>query len=622
LLVSAAEAPGLTQESPTPEALRERTGPNAAPPPAPSYPAATELQEAPASPPPAPAPAVPAGAAMTFTDINVVDDLAVPARPRPDWVPSADPVTGLTLDLRPGEWLDGAWVRRQFVDNGLIGAPVPLDRIVAFVQQINLAFVVNGYINSGILISGAPPSDGGVLELTLVSGRVVPGAPGAPPVAVSWSEGGPRGLTEAFILDRMPAATRVPFDSIELEREFRLLTGHPAIRTVNVDLQPGLRPGEATLNILVDPQPRTDLYLTAANNRAPSIGGERFAAGGSIRSLVAAGDMLSGEAGITGGRGDVGFAYEAPFLDPLTLFSIRGAYNEAAVIDPELRPLDIEATELAVEGGVERSIFRRPLTPGERAGEWRAARTVSLGLRLAHRRSISYLLGRRFSFSPGSVDGRTEYSALRFTADWVERGIDEVAALSITATQGFGHTESDIPGLLTPETDFRALLVQFSYARRLNEAGLELRARINSQLSDGLLYSGERFAVGGEYTVRGYRETLVLADRGANASVELAHPLSLTGGRRDESGVDWGAFSVFGFADGAVVSNAAGPQPFPDELASVGLGLAWIPSDAIFAQLTVAEALIDAPVLGSSDIQDRGVQFRITVRPLAFFANR
>jgi hemolysin activation/secretion protein len=229
------------------------------------------------------------------------------------------------------------------------------------------------------------------------------------------------------------------------------------------------------------------------------------------------------------------------------------------------------------------------------------------------------LLGRRFSFSPGSVNGRAEYSALRFTADWVQRGISQVAAVSLTATQGFGDTRSDIPGLLSPEDDFRVLLAQFSYARRLDRNGLELRARVAGQVADSLLYSGERFAAGGEYTVRGYRETLVLADQGANASVELARPFSLTGGRRDASGVDWGAFLVTAFVDGAVLRNVDGPRPAPDELASAGVSLAWVPSEAIFARITFAESLIDAPIVGSRDLQDRGIQFRVTIRPFALF---
>ena len=54
----------------------------------------------------------------------------------------------------------------------------------------------------------------------------------------------------------------------------------------------------------------------------------------------------------------------------------------------------------------------------------------------------------------------------------------------------------------------------------------ELRARLSGQWADGVLYSGERFSAGGETTVRGYRETLLLTDEGVIGSIEIARPIS------------------------------------------------------------------------------------------------
>ncbi|WP_196490529.1 POTRA domain-containing protein, partial [Erythrobacter donghaensis] len=74
---------------------------------------------------------------------------------------------------RKDEPLDGEWVRQQAIANGLVGAPVPLDRIAAAVQQISLAYVRNGYVNSGVLIDPASdPAGGSPLVLRLVAGRL------------------------------------------------------------------------------------------------------------------------------------------------------------------------------------------------------------------------------------------------------------------------------------------------------------------------------------------------------------------------------------------------------------------------------------------------------------------
>jgi hemolysin activation/secretion protein len=604
-------AEGHAQEG-RPEVLRDRTGPNAAPAPVPDF--ATPPPAAPARAP-VPAQAVASGT-VNLADVSVDSTYAAPARPLPGWQSEADPALGLTLLHRPGELFDGAWVRRQFEGNGMIGAPVPLDRVVALVEAINRAFVANGYINSGVLVTGSPPADGGTLQLQLVSGRL------ADAVTVSWGPHGRNGLSDAWVRRRLGAAGAVPLNAAVVERQFRLLAEHPAVRSIDADLQPGARPGEARLAVTVDPQPRFDLYSTFANSRSPSIGGERFAVGIAMRNLFAGGDLISAEGGWTGGHGDVAVGYEAPVFDTRTTFILRGFYNEAAVVDAQLRPLDIESTDRAFEAGIAHRIVERPLLPTAEPGRWRAARVVSLGFRLLNRRTESFLLGEPFSFSPGSADGVASYNALRLTADWVERNVSQVAALSLTLTQGLGGTSSDIPGLPSPEGDFRAALVQASFARRIDASGLELRFRLTGQWADGLLYSGERLAAGGEFSVRGYRETLLLTDVGLIGSAELARPFSLTGGRRDGRGNDWGAFSASIFADGAIVGNRGVVDPVPDQLASVGVSLAWVPSDAIFARITYAEALEDPLLVGSRDLQDRGIQFRITVRPLALLRRR
>lgn len=603
------------QEASVPEPLRDRTGPNAVPQALPGY---VQPQALPLPAEPLTAPPNPQGS-VTFSDIRVSGDPALSAPPQPGWQPSTDPASGLALSLQPGETFRVDWVRRQFLASGLVGRPVPLDRVVALVQLVNLAFVRNGYINSGILLSGPAPIDGAVLEVAVVLGRLVPAQPGGSPVTVAWPGGNRDGLSTDYIRTRMPSAERVPLNAIALERDFRLLAENPAIATINADLRPGARPGEATLALTVDPQRRLDFYLIAANSRSPSIGGERYSAGGSVRSLATAGDIFSGEYGETSGRGDFLIGYEAPLFGRSTTLSLRGGRNEAAVIDRPLRPLDIEARDWNLEGGLTRRLLERPLTPGAEPGTWISARTVSVGIRVAHRNSLTTLLGRPFSFSPGAVNGRTEYTALRLTGDWVQRGIAEVAALSLTLTQGLGGTKSDLPGLPTPDQQFRALLAQLSYARRLDHTGLELRLRLGGQYADGLLYSGERFSAGGEYTVRGYRETLLLADAGANASIEVARPFSISGGRRNAAGVDWGAFSFSAFVDGAWLHNRIDPQPQPDWIAGAGASLTWVPSEAIFARITFAEDLKEAPLVGSKDLQDRGIQFRLTIRPLAFF---
>ena len=84
--------------------------------------------------------------------------------------------------------------------------------------------------------------------------------------------------------------------------------------------------------------------------------------------------------------------------------------------------------------------------------------------------------------------------------------LGEVAAVALTATFGLDGTRVNLPDVLSPKEDFHVLLAQVNYARRLNASGMEVRARLVGQLTDSVLFSGERLSAGGETTVRGYRE--------------------------------------------------------------------------------------------------------------------
>lgn len=596
---------------------RDRTGAQAAPLPQPDYAAPP-----PASPSAAPgdgqaAPYVPPAPApqVIFADVHVTPEGEGVAHPAPGWTPAADPVTGLKLEAAGAAGFDAEWVRRQFAANGLLGVPADYSRLVALVQLVNRAFLQNGYANSGVLL--APQAYGagtGVLELRLVAGRI--GGADGDGFALAWRDGKARGLDAGYVTDRMPSVRATPFNAFALERDFRLLADNPAIRAIDATLKPGTRPGEAAVSVIVAPERRFDLYTTLANNRSPAVGGIRAALGGAMRNVIASGDLLGFEAGITDGLKDGSVAYTGPVIDTRTAITLRGGLNDAAVVERLLDPLDIRSKEWSVEGGLSRRLVDRPLMP--RGASWSSAKSLDLGFLVVHRQTRSMLLGAPFSFSPGAVDGRAEYTALRLTSDYVERGVRHVLALSFTETVGLEGTRSRLPGALNPNRHFVAFLGQASFARRLSH-NLELNLRLAGQYARGTLYSGERFSIGGERGVRGYRENLLLVDRGLLGSAELAYSFSLTGSKgTGPREFDWGAFRAAIFADGALAENARSPQPFPKSLAGVGASLTWKPSEALSARVTWAEALRDPRLTGSRHLQDRGFQFRVTLRPLLF----
>lgn len=182
---------------------------------------------------------------------------------------------------------------------------------------------------------------------------------------------------------------------------------------------------------------------------------------------------------------------------------------------------------------------------------------------------------------------------------------------------GLDGTRSDVPGIPNPNQHFVGLLGQLNVAQRIGR-GFELRGRVTGQYSRGTLYSGLRLAVGGINSVRGYRESLFLVDRGAIGTIELARAFDLSGDQRPSS-FNWGGFTASLFADAAIFRNAEPPQAEEKTIGSVGASLAWTPSSAIRASITYGHALRDVASPSNRSLQDRGVHFRILLHPLGMF---
>jgi hemolysin activation/secretion protein len=558
---------------------------------------------------------------LEFSGVHVIPTpaVAIAARAKTGTLQTiATDADTMHVEVQAHELLDAAWIHRQFQLNNMIGQRVSAARVVTLVLMLNRIFLANGYINSGILLTEQGwPATGGMLELQLINGRIS-GELNKPTIPVDWAGGRSNGLTTDYILSRLPAASEAPLDGNALEREFRLLAEDPAIRTINAQLNPGSRPGEATLALSVDPEPRFDSYVSVSNSRSPSVGGYRVAAGGSARNIVTAGDLLSAEVGETAGMTDGTVGYSAP-LSPDFSAHARFSADKAAVVDEAFRSLGIHSTDTDWEIGLSHVFLASPLTPASDGAGWSPAESVSLGMTVAGRETTSTLLGKPFSFSPGDVDGKSSYTVFRASADWLERGERQVLTISALGSFGLRGTGSDVPGVSAPNPNFKALLVQGNYARRLNTGSLELHVRLAGQVASGLLYSGERLAVGGDATVRGYRENLLLADEGAVGSVELACAVRFDTLPCSEMINDWKTFHASIFFDGAYVNNAAAPQPLPKSIRSVGTSLSWAPLNGILASITYGYALNYVTPIGRPDLQDRGVSFEVTVHPLSLF---
>ena len=173
---------------------------------------------------------------------------------------------------------------------------------------------------------------------------------------------------------------------------------------------------------------------------------------------------------------------------------------------------------------------------------------------------------------------------------------------------GIHALESTINPHNLPDSRFFDWQVQGRWAFRHWPLNMETFVRVDAQLTPDSLLPVEQMAIGGRYTVRGYRESQLVRDNGVSASVETRFPLARN--KPWASILDLCAFYDFGHA-----WNTDLPSPEPRTLDSVGLGIRWSLDRPWQTHLTPqlefywGIQLRNVETAGG-DLQDSGIHFR------------
>lgn len=151
----------------------------------------------------------------------------------------------------------------------------------------------------------------------------------------------------------------------------------------------------------------------------------------------------------------------------------------------------------------------------------------------------------------------------------------------------------------SPDSCFFSWLWQAQWVRLLAPETLAL-LRLNTQLTSTSLVPMEQFGVGGQESVRGYRQDFLLTDNGVFASVEVQVPILRAGG----------TLQMIPFADFGIGWNAGTQNPDSNTLASVGLGLQWHGGDHFNARVDwgIPLMLVDS---NGRTWQENGVYFSV-----------
>ncbi|AVH72479.1 ShlB/FhaC/HecB family hemolysin secretion/activation protein [Nostoc sp. 'Lobaria pulmonaria (5183) cyanobiont'] len=458
-------------------------------------------------------------------------------------------------------------------------------------SKITELYVKNGYITSGALI---PPQtiQSGVVKIQVVEGKLED-------IQVT----GTRRLNPNYVRSRLAIATSAPLNRQRLLEALQLLQLNPLIKNVTAELSTGSQPGTSLLEVKVSEAKTFSGQIILDNGRSPSVGSFRRGLRLNEANLLGLGDDLSLGYTNTDGSNSFDASYTLPLNPRNGTLSFNYGTTSSHVIEPPFDALDIESASRYYE-----VTFRQPIvqTPTQE---------FALGLTASRRESdISWKLQRESEggfppslLSPGADDeGHTRVSALRFFQEWTNRNSREVIALRSQFSLGIDVLDATV-NQDAPDSRFFAWQGQAQWARLLAPETL-LLLRLNTQLASRTLLPIEQFGLGGQDSIRGYRQDYLLTDNGTFVSAEVQVPIL----RLPQIN---STLQVVPFVDFGVGWNSSGRNnPDPNTLASVGLGLRWAQGDRLTVRLDWGIPLISVDS-NERTLQESGLYFSLLYNP-------
>lgn len=451
-------------------------------------------------------------------------------------------------------------------------------------HKMTLYYINKGYINSGVVIPDQDVKDN-TITFKIIEGELT---------TINIAD--TKRLSKDYINDRLRLSDGPPLNINDLQQRIQLLQQDPQIKRINAELQPGNKPGESILNVLVEENQPYQIAVVVDNHRSPSVGAERLSFEGFHQNLTGRGDRLSARAGATDGLNDFAVSYEIPLNARDTKLQIRYEESDSQIIEEPFNLIDI-ISESRTFGVTLTHPFIK--TPNEEF-------TVGLGLDL--RKSETFLEGQPFTFSnSGSENGETKVSVLRFSQQYTKRSLNQVIAARSVFSLGLDAFDATV-GRSEPDGQFFSWLGQFQLARRIGTEGTQMIFRTDIQLSEDSLFSLEKFAVGGANSVRGFRENELVRDTGIASSLEFRIPVF-----KDAAGLT--PFQLAPFIDAGYSRNKGGGDTGTQSLLGAGVGLHWDPDPSFHAEVYFARGFTGIDDSNRAhDLQDDSIHFQMSYK--------
>lgn len=476
----------------------------------------------------------------------------------------------------------------QKIAAGYEGRALSFSDLQALRDRLTLAYVERGYATSGATLP-EQSIENGLLEVRIVEGRLT---------EIDVKTDGR--FRPSYFEQRIAHGQSGVLNVNRLQKQLEILQSNPLIESLQAQLQPTDVRGESRLSVVVHQAPGYALGADFDNYRSPAIGALGGGVRGQFSNLLGVGDLYYGR--FTGSEGlrQGEFRFELPVSVWDTIFGGRYLYTEGNVVDPEFASLGLSSESQAVGFELRQPLYRTLQT------------TLGASLLADWRRAQSFLFDGQMGLPTAySDDGRSQLSVLRFGLDANYRSRSQSLAFRTLLSVGLHVLGATDNAGQVPDGRFVSWLGQVQWASRLPFWDAQWLARFDAQLTPDPLLPLEQFAIGGRFSVRGYRENTLVRDNGLSGSMEFRVPVYQK--RRPAMRIELVPFVDVGRAwnnpreIGGKLTN-----PSPRTLVSVGLGTRVAIGTEIFGEFFWGRRLSSVDNPGSSDLQDDGIQFRLS----------
>jgi filamentous hemagglutinin family protein len=452
--------------------------------------------------------------------------------------------------------------------------PLTFDRLLEARSAIAQLYLDAGYLTSGAYI---PPQivQNGAVTIQVVEGQLEN--------IVVRTNGR---LNDRYIKHRLARIISEPVHPEGVLTALQLLQLDENIETISAELSPGVHSGTNLLTVTVQEKPLLGTQLTVDNNRAPSVGSFRQTVQTNFSNLLGLGDVATVAYSHTDGSNTWDAIYGIPLNSRNGTLSFYYGRGESKIVEVPFDELEIEADSQVYEIAYRQPFQSIQKKPRENGEDEYVFQEFALGFTASRRNSQTSLLGIDFPLSPGANDeGETRISALRFFQEWTQREDKQVFAARSQLSLGVGWFDATVNNN-EPDSRFLAWRGQAQWVRRVTDNTL-LLMRGDVQLSPNALLPFERFGLGGQDRIRGYRQDALLTDNGALASVELRLPIPVVSGRGR-------LVQIAPFLDAGLGWNSDDrPNPEQNALLSAGVGLRMQFGNRLTARVDWGIPLVD-----------------------------